>query len=397
MMKKIFLFVAGLIFVVQLAYNQKLSDNGQLNIVQTAVPFLTIAPDSRSGAMGDAGVATSPDVNSQHWNPAKYPFMKDKIGGVSFTYTPWLSNLVSGINLLYISGFKKIGERNAVSGSLTYFSLGDIDLTNDQGTTYSTTRPYEFALDGAYSRLFSEKFSGALAFRYIYSALAKGAASTEGGEKAGWSVAADVAAYYRTNLDIQDKKSTLAFGADISNMGRKISYNENQPGNFIPINMRLGTALTTDLDDFNSLTATVDFNKLLVPTPTKDSTFADGSKAKVLDPSANVSVPAGMFQSFSDAPGGFKEELHEVTYSIGMEYWYRKQFALRAGYFHEAADKGNRRYYTAGAGLRLNVFILDFSYLIPAYQNNNPLAHTLRFSLTFEFDSPKATKKKSKR
>lgn len=369
--------------------------DSKYNIIQTAVPFLTIAPDSRSGALGDAGAATSPDVNSQHWNPAKYVF-SDNQAGFSFTYTPWLSNLVSGINLLYVVGYYKINPQSALSASLRYFSLGQIDFINEQGKYMSTQNPNEYAVDAAYSRKFSDKVSGAIAFRYIRSAIAQGA-SVDGTEaKAGWSVASDVSVYYNTDITLGGKDSKLAFGTDISNMGRKMSYTDNQDAEFIPINLRLGGALTTNVDDYNSFCLVADINKLLVPTTPYYSDSIDPNTNKpMIDKGKNpdVSVPVGMIQSFYDAPDGLKEEMQEIMYSLGLEYWYRKQFAIRAGYFNEAKNKGNRKYFTTGVGLKLNVLSLDFSYLIPVYMNNNPLARTLRFSISFNFDSGKNKRK----
>jgi Type IX secretion system protein PorV len=369
---------------------------GEVNTIQSAVPFLTIAPDSRAGSMGDVGVATSPDINSQHWNPAKYVFIEGE-GGIAISYTPWLRNLIPDINLAYIAGYKRLDDKQVVSGSLRYFSLGNIVFTNISGGVVKNFTPNEFAIDGAYSRLFSDKFSGAIAFRFIRSDLTGGYSSTDVDTKAGTSVAADLAFFYTDKIEVSDKDAQLSFGANISNMGRKISYSENQEAAFIPINLRLGGTLDLEIDEYNSFAFSLDLNKLLVPTPpiyvdtTSDVQIIEFGK----DP--NVSVPLGMIRSFFDAPGVeksdgsrsvFIEELHEITYSAGVEYWYRDQFAVRGGYFHEHETKGNRKFFTFGVGLKLNVFEIDFAYLVPT-QTNNPLANTVRFTLAFDFDKLK--------
>jgi hypothetical protein len=364
-------------------------------VITTAVPFLMIAPDARSGAMGDAGVASTPDASSMHWNPAKYAFI-EKDMGISVSYSPWLRELVNDINLAYVSGYKKIDKMSAIGASLLYFSLGDITFTDVVGNSLGNYRPSEFAFDLTYSRKLSDVFSAAIAARYINSNLTQGQ-STSGGQEthAGQSVAADVAFYFQKPVRFdRNLKGTLAFGANISNLGAKISYTETTERDFIPANLRLGTALTLNIDDFNKLSILLDFNKLLVPTPpiydidTLGNPLygPDGKKIILSGKDPNVGIVSGLFQSFSDAPGGFEEELREFTYSIGAEYWYDNQFAIRAGYFHESMYKGNRQYFTLGAGLKYNVFGLDFAYLIPTEQRN-PLQNTLRFTLTFDFDA----------
>lgn len=359
--------------------------NGQTNYVESAVPFLTIAPDSRGGAMGDAGVATSPDINSMHWNPAKFAFI-DGNAGISISYTPWLRNLIGDIDLAYLTGYYRINREQVVASSLRYFSLGEIEFTNNSGTYERFIKPNELAFDVAYSRLFGEKISGAIAFRYIRSDLSQGQTVENIETKAGQSFAADLAVYYNTDLKISDKISKLAFGVNISNIGSKMSYTDENQKDFLPTNLRLGGALTVDFDQYNSFTFSTDLNKLLVPTRPIYGT--DSTIIKGMNP--NVSVVTGMFQSFYDAPGGFKEELQEITYSIGAEYWYRKQLAIRGGYFHESPNKGNRKFFTMGVGLKLNVIGLDFSYLVS--NNNNPLARTLRFSISLDFDGLKKNK-----
>ncbi len=373
---------------------------GQVNTITTAVPFLQIAPDSRAGGMGDYGVATSPDANSIHWNPAKLAFV-EKSGGFSVSYTPWLRALVNDINLAYVSGYKKLNKDQTFAASLLYFSLGSIDFTDESAIKYYTFSPSEWAFDLAYARKLGESFSGGLALRYIYSNLTGGVTIQNGtvNTHAGTSVAADVSVYYKKEMDVSKKNSELAFGLNISNIGTKISYTDTKTKDFIPTNFRLGTNLKMELDKYNTISFGFDVNKLLVPTPPvyeRDSTGnyaydADGNKIILAgkDPS-NTSVPQAIISSWGDAPGGFAEELKEFTYSIGTEYWYDKQFAIRAGYFHEASTKGNRQYFTIGAGLRYNVFGLDFAYLIPTTQRN-PLENTLRFTLIFDFDASKST------
>lgn len=353
------------------------------NVVATAVPFLTIAPDSRAGAMGDAGVATSPDMNSQHWNPAKYAFIGNELG-VALSYSPWLRNLVDDINLAYLAGYKRLDDEQVVSASLRYFSLGGITFRNDLGEIQGQQNPNEFAVDAAYSRLLSEKFSGSVALRYIRSDLTGGMPVGGIESHAGNSFAADIAFYYRNEMRRNRHNSVLSAGINVSNIGSKISYTDGETKDFIPTNLRLGVGYETELDEYNSLAFSVDFNKLLVPTSSYVS-VEDENGVIVGGYRADKSVIGGIFSSFTDAPGGFKEEMQEVNVSLGIEYWYQKQFALRGGYFHESENKGNRKFFTVGAGFKLNVFTLDFSYLFPTEQNH-PLANTLRFSLGFDFD-----------
>jgi len=384
MKKKLVLLVS---LIISLSGNSIIfsqSSSGQLNAIQTVVPFLTIAPDSRAGAMGDAGVATSPDVFSQHWNPAKFAFI-DGNGGVGISYSPWLRNLVPDINIAYLAGYKRIDSKQTISASLLYSSLGDVPFTDDFGNYQRTFTPNEFAIDAGYARLFTDHLSGGIAFRFIYSNLTGG--STSGGgiaTKPGISFAADVSGYYQKNISLFSKDGVLGLGLNFSNIGTKMSYSAAQTADFIPMDMRIGGSATLNLDHYNKVTVTLDINKLLVPTPPIYSTTNPDSIIKGKDP--NVSVPVAIFQSFFDAPGGFKEEMHELTYSSGVEYWYNNQFAIRGGYFHENATKGNRKYFTAGAGFRLKAFTLDFSYLMPLAQNH-PLARTLRFSIAWEFNS----------
>ena len=355
------------------------------NTISTAVPFLTIAPDSRAGGMGDAGVATSPDMNSQHWNPAKYAFMESDLG-VSLSYTPWLRNLVDDINLAYLAGYKKLDDVQTVSASLLYFALGEITFRDNWGNYQGLQNPNEFAFDVAYSRLLSEKFSGSVALRYIRSDLTGGQMVGDVETHAGNSFAADIAFYFRNEMRRNRRNSVLSAGLNISNIGNKISYSDGMTKDFIPTNLRLGTAYETELNQYNTILFTLDFNKLLVPTPNIEVEEGEGGVIVGGGFSQDKSVISGMFTSFTDAPGGFKEELQEVNISTGFEYWYNKQFAIRGGYFYEHENKGNRKFVTFGAGLKLNVFALDFSYLVPT-QRNHPLENTLRFSLLFDFEA----------
>ncbi len=393
-MKK--LFYIGLIILVNTTTLQKISAqistqelNGRVNTITSAVPFLMITPDSRAGGMGDIGVATSPDANSLHWNAAKYSFIEEDFG-VSISYTPWLRALVDDISLSYLTTYKKFKKGQAFAVGLRYFSLGNITFTDIQGGTIKDFRPNEFAFDASYSLLLSDGFSGAISLRYIYSNLTGGISSGSSTTHPGHAVAGDISLFYTKNIQIGGKASNMSYGMQVSNIGNKISYTDESESNFLPTNLRIGGTLTHNFDDYNSLMFGLDLNKLLVPTPPIYDSIGNISAGK--DP--DVSVPTGMWQSFSDAPGGTKEELREITYSVGMEYWYDKKFALRTGYFFEHETKGNRKFFTMGLGLKLNVFQLDFAYLL-ATQQTNPLENTLRFSLLFDFKGLKAENKKA--
>ncbi|MFI5218520.1 MAG: type IX secretion system outer membrane channel protein PorV [Bacteroidia bacterium] len=368
---------------------------GQINTITTAVPFLMISPEARAGGMGDAGVASSPDINSQHWNPAKYAFIEKK-GGISISYTPWLRQLVDDINLAYVSGYTKLKNDQALALSLRYFSLGNIDFTDETGFNFASFSPNEFAIDVSYSRKLSDYFSGGIALRYIYSNLTGGITlpGSNISSKAGKSIAADIAVFYqKEDMEVGKKDAVFAAGLAITNIGSKISYTETGDKDFIPINLRFGPSLKLKLNDYNELMFLFDINKLLVPTPPiySDSVDAITNEQQIIfGQSSDVSVAAGIFQSFSDAPGGFSEEIKEYNICGGMEYWYDKQFAFRVGYFFESASKGNRKYFTLGAGLKYSVFGLDFAYLIPTEQRN-PLENTLRFTLSFDFASSGGT------
>jgi hypothetical protein len=360
---------------------------GQLNTITTAVPFLMISPDARAGGMGDLGVSTSPDASSLHWNPSKLAFAQKKTS-FAVSYTPWLKALVNDIFLGYLSFYTRMDNNQAVGASLRYFSLGNITFTDQDGNVIRDFKPNEFAFDVAYSRKLSKNLSGGIALRFIHSNLTGGITVQGSDSKAGNTVAADVSAFYNKDIELGSKDAVFTAGINISNIGAKIAYTETGTKNFIPINLRLGPGLRIKLNEFNDLGFHLDINKLLVPTPPiygQDPT--NNSKDIIIygqDP--DVSVAQGIFQSFGDAPDGGGEELKEINYAIGMEYWYDNQFAFRAGYFNENKLKGNRKYFTLGAGLRYNVFGIDLAYLIPTEQRN-PLENTLHFTLSFDFDS----------
>jgi len=366
----------------------------QRNPITTAVPFLLIAPDARGGGMGDAGVSSTPDVYSLFWNPAKYAFA-DKDFGFGIGYVPWLRGLVNDIGLASVAGYKKFGDKQAIALSLRYFSMGTVTFTNDQGLELGDVKPNEWTVDATYARKFSPSFSGAVAGRFIYSNLVP--VKYIENVRPGTSVAADVSLFYHKELEIKGlTASWFSFGLNISNIGAKMSYSSSSiTRDFIPTNLRLGPSFTMDIDEYNRLSVSVDLNKLLVPTPPIYATDTSGNPikgeiAKGKDP--NVSVVTGMIQSFYDAPGGFKEELQEWTVSPAIEYWYNKLFSIRAGYFYENVNKGDRQFFTIGAGLRYNVFGLDFSYLVPV-KSNNPLQNTMQFTLLFNFDKAENTDK----
>jgi len=383
---KIFVF-AGLIFGNTFSLLAQLNPaeiNGRTGqSLRYAMPILTVANDSRAAAMGDVGVATSPDANSQHWNPAKFAFI-DSDMGFSISYTPWLNSLASDMSLNYLTGYKRLDNKQAISASLMFFTLGNITFTDDNGETIKPFSPYEFAIDGSYIRKLSDMFSSSISFRYIHSNLAGNMSQENINMSVGHSVAADIGMFYSQPLKIDKNDANIAAGLSISNLGDKMSYSSAE--SFLPTNLRLGSAFTYDMDSYNQISFAIDFNKLLVPTPPHYD--QDGIMIGGMDP--NVGVMRGLFQSFYDAPGGFNEELREVAYSAGVEYMYYQQFAVRCGYFHEDLHKGNRKYFTFGAGLKYNVFTLDFSYLVPTSASvDNPLKNTMRFTLTFDFDAYK--------
>ena len=358
----------------------------QFNPVYYGVTSLAIAPDARGGAMGNVGAATDPDVNSQYWNPAKYPFTISR-AGVSINYTPWLRQIVSDIDLANVTGYYRIGNYDALSGSLRYFSLGEvIDVSNGV-----TIKPFEMALDVAYSRMLSETFSAAVALRYIHSSMGQTDDLTPGS-----AFAADLAMYHNGYINLGNRECQLGWGLNINNIGSKISYDEGNTSEFLPTNLRLGLSLMVPIDEYNTFSVSVDANKYLVPTrPTMDQyineTGADeqdysGYTSWLMDQGYyNISPISGIFKSFNDAPGGFKEELQEIEWGIGAEYSYNNQFYLRAGYHYQNPNKGNLKYFTLGAGFKMNIFSIDASYIISSAQTN-PLDQTLRFSLAFDMD-----------
>jgi hypothetical protein len=354
------------------------------NPVNASVTSQTIAPDARAAGMGDVGVATDPDVNSQYWNPAKYPFCISR-AGVALNYTPWLRQLVSDMDLAYLAGYYRIGDYSAVSGSLRYFSLGEV--FTDMSDEAMTINPYEMSLDLAYSLMLSEKFSIAAGVRWIYSDLTYDYTDDT---SPGSAFAADIACYYNNYFNLGSRECQLGLGLNISNIGSKITFGGSNESEFIPTNMRLGASLMVPVDEYNRFSISADANKLLVPTyPVQEEgesseDYIERGKREYYD----VSSISGIFKSFSDAPNGFSEELQEINWSVGAEYVYHDQFSIRGGYHHEAENKGNRKYFTLGAGFRMSVFALDVGYVM-ATAKSNPLDQTLRFSLTFDMDGIK--------
>ena len=356
----------------------------EYNPVEHAVISQTIAPDARAAGMGDVGAATDPDVNSQYWNPAKYPFCISR-AGIALNYTPWLRQLVNDIDLAYVAGYYRIGDYSAVSGSLRYFSLGEVMTSEDANAM--TVNPYEMSIDVAYSLMLSETFSIAAGIRWIYSDLRYDYSEESSPASA---FAADLAMYYNNYFNIGSRECQLGLGMNISNVGSKITYYGDEQSQFLPANMRIGASLMVPVDEYNRFSIAADANKLLVPTvpaQLEGESSAD-YRQRVIDEYSDVGSISGLFKSFGDAPGGFKEELEEIQWSVGAEYVYHDQFSLRAGYHHESQSKGNRKYFTVGGGFRMNVFSLDVGYVISTAQSN-PLDQTLRFSLSFDMDGIK--------
>lgn len=369
-----------------------------INPITTAVPFLLISPDSKQGGMGDVGAATDPDINSIHWNGSKLAFA-DKKFGIGFTVTPWLRLLVPDINLYYLSGYAKINKRTTVGGSLRYFSLGNIELTNATGVKTGDFKPNEFAVDVAVSQKLSDHFALGVAARVINSSISRVYFNGSQGNAA-TTAAVDLSMFYKSNkFKLGDKKAIFTAGLAFTNIGAKIKYSNDQ--NFIPMNMRLGGGLKTEIDEFNTIGFYLDFNKLLVPTPpiykykidpitgqpTTEIAIDPATGAKIIEKGKDPNVPVaqGILQSFGDAPGGLKEELQEVQISTGLEYWYNNTFAVRTGYFYESKTKGSRQFFTVGMGFKFKVINVDGSYLIPTLLNN-PLQRTWRITLSFNFD-----------
>lgn len=383
-MKKIYLAALALMGISPLTVTAQ-EKVDMFNPEKNSVTSQSIAPDARAGGMGDVGAATDPDVASQFWNPAKYPFTISR-AGVSLNYTPWLRQLVSDIDLAYLVGYYRIGDYSAVSGSLRYFSLGEV-FYGDTDDTQMTLNPYEMSFDVAYSIMLSEKFSIAAGVRWIYSDLTYNYSDTS---SPGSAFAVDLAAYYQNYVNIGQRECQLGIGLDISNVGSKINFGGDENSEFLPANLRLGASLMVPVDEYNRFSIAVDANKPLVPTmPVKmdgesDEDFITRKQNDYYD----VSPISGIFKSFGDAPGGFKEEMQEIRWSVGAEYVYNDKFSLRAGYHHESENKGNRKYFTVGAGFKMNVFSLDAGYVI-ATAKSNPLDQTLRFSLSFDMDGLK--------
>lgn len=374
------------------------------NAITTAVPFLMIGPDSRTGGMGEVGVALPNDMNAQHWNPAKYVF-SDKLGGISISYSPWLYGLgLHDIYLAYLSGYVKINKLNAVSLSLRYFSMGEMELRDYLGENPLgdgvTVSPHEFSFDVAYTRKFTKELSMSVAGRFIYSNLTtvSGVSGTTEGIKPGLSGAADISLFYQKNLRAERLyKSIIGFGVNFSNIGAKISYSNNMERDFLPANFRIGTAYTMYIDKFNSLTFALDLNKLLVPTSpiyktdTNGIIVRDGKGSPIIESGRdpyNTSVVGAIFTSWYDSPYGFAEEMSEFIINVGLEYAYNDLLFIRAGYFNEAKTKGDRKYLTVGVGIKYSIFCLDASYIVPVNQRNNALDNTLRFTLSFDLGVP---------
>lgn len=390
-MKKL-TFILLPILMISLSASAELDKKDIFNPVYTAVTSQTIAPDARAAGLSDIGVATDPDVNSQYWNPAKYPFTISR-AGVSISYTPWLRQIVNDMYMANLVGYYRIGDYSAVSTSLRYFNMGEVPLSSSVGSSNDMTiNPYEMSFDAAYSLMLSEKFSIAAGVRWIYSDLTYDYSSET---TPGSAFAADIAAYYQNYINFGQRECQLGVGLNISNIGSKINFGSDDNSEFIPTNMRLGAALMIPVDQFNRFTIAVDANKLLVPTRPiqKENETDEDYNVRLQKDYYDISSIGGIFKSFGDAPGGFKEELQEVSWSLGGEYVYNDKFAIRAGYHHESETKGNRKYFTVGAGFKMSAFSLDAGYVI-ATAKSNPLDQTLRFTLSFDMDGLKDLFKK---
>ena len=390
-MKKL-TFILLPILMISLSASAQVDKKDIFNPVYTAVTSQTIAPDARAAGLSDVGVATDPDVNSQYWNPAKYPFTISR-AGVSISYTPWLRQIVNDMYMANLVGYYRIGDYSAVSTSLRYFNMGEVPLSSSVGSSNDMTiNPYEMSFDAAYSLMLSEKFSIAAGVRWIYSDLTYDYSSET---TPGSAFAADIATYYQNYINIGQRECQLGVGLNISNIGSKINFGSDDNSEFIPTNMRLGAALMIPVDQFNRFTIAVDANKLLVPTRPiqKENETDEDYNVRLQKDYYDISSIGGIFKSFGDAPGGFKEELQEVSWSLGGEYVYNDKFAIRAGYHHESETKGNRKYFTVGAGFKMSTFSLDAGYVI-ATAKSNPLDQTLRFTLSFDMDGLKDLFKK---
>lgn len=388
MKRKTLKLIASLVLIAGFS---TLKAQDSINVVTTAVPFLRISPDARAGGMGDLGMATSPDANSGFWNLAKTPFNKSQYG-VGLTYTPWLKDLgLNDVYLLSFAGYYKLDELQALSASIRYFSLGNIQFTDGAGNDFGSGRPREFGIDLGYSRKLSDKIGLGIALRYIHSNLVGDFANQGSTYQAGNTVAGDLSFYYD---GVSETAGGWSFGAALTNLGAKIGYTKDATQkDYIPANLSLGTAYTKVFDENNKIQFGADLHKLLVPTPPQylsgDDEATQTQNEEINAKYRNKSVPSSWLSSFGDAPGGFGEELREVQVSLGAEYAYNDQFFVRAGYFYEDKTKGNRKYFTVGLGLKYNVFGLNFSYLVPsgAGINRNPLSNTLRFGLILDLDN----------
>lgn len=402
-MKKILLTLLALTTVISMTYPQSYDQSGRqmsasqkmekyFNPITTAVPFLMIAPDARSAGMGDIGSCSSADANSQHHNPSKYVFNKSKFG-ISFSYSPWLTSLSKslGIHMAYLSTFWKITDMDAIAFSLRYFHLGTIDFTDEYGQVYASPSPNEFAIDFTYARKLTDVFSMALTPRFIYSNITAGIDRNSASGKAGLAGAADLSLCYEQDFRTKGlENSTVRLGVNISNMGNKMTYSSNaspDARDFLPANLKIGLSYTMDFDSYNKLSILGEMNKLLVPTPPKWATDTSNNRYIYKGKNNKVSAAQGIFQSFYDAPEGFREEMYEIAWAFGLEYSYNNLLFVRTGGFFESKYKGNRKYLTFGAGLHYNIFQIDISYLFSISNQHHPLEHTLRFTLSFDLKS----------
>ncbi len=374
--------------------NAQKKEIGGQNYISTAMPIIMVSPDATSSGMGDVGVASKPDANSMHWNNAKLAFVEDK-GGFAMTYTPWLRKLgVGDMNLLYLGGYYAVNNRSTIGASVTYYSVGDVNFTSEEGQDLGTYNPNEFSIDVAYAMRLTDEISLGASGRYLRSDLTQGQDVGTTSTRAGNAIAADIGVYYQNKLSVSPSMpGELALGLFISNLGSKISYSDDDnEKDFLPANLRLGGRYTLNVDEYNQFSFLMDLNKLLVPTPPvydEEGNIIAGKNDRAED----ISVMQGVFQSFYDAPNGMKEELQEIQLSVGAEYWYNQLFAVRAGYFFEHKNKGGRQYITFGGGIRYNMFTFDLSYLLALSRTQNPLANTVRISLGMNFGKPEKSKR----
>jgi len=387
------LAISATVAMIFSANAQKKEIGGQ-NYISTAMPIIMVSPDATAAGMGDVGVASKPDANSMHWNNAKLAFVEDK-GGFAMTYTPWLRKLgVGDMNLLYLGGYYAVNNRSTIGGSITYYSVGDVNFTSEEGQDLGTYNPNEFSVDVAYAMKLTDEISLGASGRYLRSDLTQGQDVGTTSTRAGNAIAADIGVYYQNKLSATPSMpGELALGLFISNLGSKISYSDDDnEKDFLPANLRLGGRYTLNVDEYNQFSFLMDLNKLLVPTPPvydEEGNIIAGKNDRAED----ISVMQGVFQSFYDAPNGMKEELQEIQLSVGAEYWYNQLFAVRAGYFFEHKNKGGRQYITFGGGIRYNMFTFDLSYLLALSRTQNPLANTVRISLGMNFGKTEKSKR----